>query len=246
MIWSTARIVEQSRLALVRLVAGLFAFAGIVPNGEGVAVLPRTVRSAIWLVLRPAESAARRLIFVEARNVAVSEDDVPAARPQNTRNAARQNETAKKRGTRLPRFRLIDPRKFIEELHPDRRPPKARSKPSTEPQLQVRVAGFDGQPDFVIWSEPKAAPEPDDLVTATRLCRRMLALKLALDDLPSQAKRLAREMAKRAKAPPGPGRVPPLRGGFPPGYRQRPIHEVDDLLRTCHWLATRREPADSS
>ena len=83
-------------------------------------------------------------------------------------------------------------------------------------------------------------------MNAARLMRRMLALKLALEDIPAQALRLAREMAKRAKAPPGPGRVPPLRGGLPPGHRKRHIHEVDDLLETCHWLATRREPADTS
>jgi len=256
MIWSTARIVEHSRLALLRLLLGLFATAGMMPDGEAVSVLPRSVRNAILLVLRPAESALRRLIYVEARKLKVAEEESAASRTQSDRKksarngsnqkGSSQNAPGNKRGTRPPKFRLIDPRKFIEELHPHRRKTKAKLKPSTEPQLQVRVAGFDGQPDFVIWSEPKAVPEPDDMVSAVRLIRRMLALKLALEDIPAQALRMAREMAKRAKAPPGPGRVPPLRGGTPPGHRKQQVHEVDELLETCHWLATCREPADTS
>ena len=143
---------------------------------------------------------------------------------------------------------MIDPRKFLEELHPNRRPPKAKPtrKPSTEPQIQVRVAGFDGQPDLVIWSEPKAPILPDDEINAVPLCRRLLALKAALEDVQAQAVRMARQIAKRSKAPAGPGRVPPLRGGLPPGYRKRHLHEVDEILWDCHILARRDPVPDTS
>ena len=160
MIWSTARIVEHSRLALLRLVLEMFASAGMVAEGEAVSVLPRSVWRAILLVLRPAEAAARRLIYVEAQKLTVPEDEDAPTRTQSARSKSAGNGSGEKRGTRPPQFQLIDPRKFIEELHPHRRKSKAKPKPSTEPQLQVRVAGFDGQPDFVIWSEPKAAPDP--------------------------------------------------------------------------------------
>ena len=61
---------------------------------------------------------------------------------------------------------------------------------------------------------------PNDEVTATALCRRLLALKLALEDMPKQAKRYVREVAKRKAVAPGPKSVPPLRMGLSPGYRK--------------------------
>ncbi len=74
------------------------------------------------------------------------------------------------------------------------------------------------------------------MVSATRLNRRLQALKPALDDLPRQAKRLAR-WRQRREARPDPKFKSPLRPGRPPGYRRKPIHEVDDVLAECHWLA---------
>ena len=48
---------------------------------------------------------------------------------------------------------------------------------------------------------PSAAvpPPPDGLVNAQRLARRLEALKLALDDLPRQARRLVRWRLRREK-----------------------------------------------
>jgi hypothetical protein len=34
-----------------------------------------------------------------------------------------------------------------------------------------------------------------------------------------------------------------LRAGRPPGFRKRPIHEVDEILKECHWLARNVLPA---
>jgi len=226
---------EHCRLALLRVVAGLFVSAGMVADGPLVEKLPRRVRNAILLVLRPAESSARRLIAVEARKM----DQVAYVKPALRKKPRKR--TGKKTGPRAPQFRLIDPRRFFEELHPNRRKPKPRREQSTEPQIQVRIAGFDGQPDFVIWSEPKALPMPDDELNAAATCRRMVALKLALDDLPKQAGRYLRELAKRKAAPPGVKSIPPLRFGLPPGYRKKHIHEVDAILWECHCLI-KREP----
>ena len=229
---------EHYRLALLRVVAGLFVSAGMRSDNAVVKTLPRHVRNAVLLLLRPAESAARRLIDVAARDV-----DVPdyVAPPKRKRSGAKGKGEA--RGPRAPQFRLIDPRKFFPEFHPNQRVPRRAPKRegSTEPQIQVRIAGFDGQPDFVIWSEPKAVLTPEDEVSAERVSRRLLALKLALEDLPKQAKRYVREVAKRKAAAPGPKRVPPLRMGLPPGYRRKPIHEIDEILWDCHCLV-RQEP----
>jgi hypothetical protein len=37
-----------------------------------------------------------------------------------------------------------------------------------------------------------------------------------------------------------PERWSPLRTGRPPGFRKRHIHEVDQILVECHWLARKR------
>ncbi len=83
------------------------------------------------------------------------------------------------------------------------------------------------------------------MVSATRLNRRLQALKLALDDLPRQAKRLAR-WRQRREAMPGPVFKSPLRPGPPPGRRKRHIHEIDDILADCHWLAWEAMKPDTS
>jgi hypothetical protein len=77
---------------------------------------------------------------------------------------------------------------------------------------------------------------PDGLVGAVRLTRRLQALKLALDDLPRQARRLARLRAKRENMPSLKFKSP-LRPGRPPGSRRKPVHLVDEILAECHWLA---------
>ena len=241
MIWSTEHRAELYRQALLRLVVGLYALVESVSDESASPRLPRRVRSAILLVLRPAESAARRLIFIEARKLDMPEYTAPPKREKSKTKASGQ-----KRGKRKPRFRLIDPRKFLEELYPNRRKSKPKRKPATEPQILVRIAGFDGEPDFEMWSDPKPAPTPDDLINGTAILRRMEALKDALEDIPKQAKRMVREMAKRKKAPPGIKRVPPLRYGFPPGYRKKQIHEVDDILHECSYLARLNPAPDTS
>jgi hypothetical protein len=66
------------------------------------------------------------------------------------------------------------------------------------------------------------------------------ALRFALDNLPQQARRLARwklkrELARQAGAKPG--RLSPFRPGFAPGYHRSKPQEVDDILSECHHFA---------
>ncbi len=229
---------ENYRLALLRVVAGLFASAGMGHDAAIIEKLPRHVRNAILLILRPAESAARRIAAIVARDMAVPEYVAPPKRKRSGNKG-----TGEKRGSRAPQFCLIDPRKYFPELYPNRRKPRRKPKAngSTDPHIQVRLGTFDGEPDFILWSEPKAVLTPEDEVSAKALCRRLLALKLALEDMPKQAKRYVREVAKRKAAAPGPKSVPPLRMGLPPGYRRKHLHKVDEILWDCHCLI-RQEP----
>jgi hypothetical protein len=83
------------------------------------------------------------------------------------------------------------------------------------------------------------------LASATRLHRRLQALKLALDDLPRQAKRLVRWQMRR-RASQDFESTSPLRTGHPPGYRRKPVHEVEDVLADCDWLADWAMKPDTS
>jgi hypothetical protein len=87
---------------------------------------------------------------------------------------------------------------------------------------------------------------PGDEIDAASLGRRLLSLKRALDDLDSQAKRLARWKAKRDLGLNRSKYFSPMRPGFPPGRRKRAFHEVDDVLRECHALALDLERLDTS
>ena len=241
MLWDTARMIDHNRRALLRLLTGLFVMAGFEPGTGLVDVLPRVTRAAILKVLRQIESATRRMIVVEARGLEIPAYVPPATNKKGQSKTSRhESNGTKTRPPQIPRFQLIDPRVFMEELYPNRRQrrSKPKSKAGPEPRLLFRIAGMDGQPDYEEWSDGVPELSPDDLLTAKHICRRMQAVYHALSDLPKQAQRLVRELAKRAAAPPGPGRVPPLRRGPPPGHRNRHVHPVDEILADCHFLAT--------
>ena len=90
-----------------------------------------------------------------------------------------------------------------------------------------------------------APPPSDGLVNSERLSRRLQALKLALEDLPRQARRLARWRVRRENMP-SPKFRSPLRPGRPPGYRRKPVHLVDEVLAECHGLAFDAMKPDTS
>ena len=199
---------------------------GLQPGTGSVATLPRIVRAATLRVLRQAESATRRLIFAKARGMERPVYEPRAERSKTAgKTSAKKTDGSQSRAARIPQFQLIDPRVLLEELYPYRRSRQDRSrrKANTEPQLLFRIAGVDSQPDYEAWSEPAPQPSPDDLLTGVHICRRLQALYHALSDMPKQAERMVRLMVRRAAAKPGPGRVPPLRVGTPPGHRKKPI-----------------------
>jgi hypothetical protein len=136
-------------------------------------------------------------------------------------------------------FQLFDRRKTFVK-------PRRRAFARIAPRIHV----FAGDPRVgARWPAPQPAadpaPPPDGLVNAARLATRLAALKRALDDLPRQARRLARWRARREKAK-APKFRSPLRPGHPPGYRRKPVHKVDDVLAECHWLAWEAMQSDTS
>ena len=223
------RAVKHHSETLKGIVAALFALLG----EATVSRIPHPLHRAVLRVLRPAESAVRRLIVIAARGLVVK---VAPSRPM-----PKGLKIGKGGGGRLPAFQLFDPRKYFAELHPPRR------KRSKNPP-RIHFFGSDGE--WTTWqARPPAAirvpPPPDGLASAARLTRRLQALKSALDDLPRQARRLARATARREKVPRLRSQSP-LRPGHAPGYRKKPVHEVDDILTECHALAWEAEKLDTS
>jgi hypothetical protein len=229
--WDLA--IKRNSEALAEIVTDLFAMLGLVGEAT-VSRLPWPTYRAVLRVLRPAESALRRLIVVAARGLVIA----PAvSRPR------RSGDSKKKASTSRPSFQLFDPRTRI--VLPRRRIPK-------RPGPRIHMFNADNQL-VTIWPPPRtlasAAPAPaksaDGMVSARRLICRLEALESALADLPRQARRLVR-WRMRQETSPNPSFKSPLRSGRPPGHRRRKVHEVDELLSECQWLAWEALKPDTS
>jgi hypothetical protein len=217
--WDLA--IKRNSEALKEIIAGLFAMLELA-GGITVALLPRSVHSAVLRVLWPAESAMRRLIVIAARGLVVK---LPSSRP-----VSRPKPSIRKGvGSRLS-FQLFDARKNF-----------AIRRRRKGPRVVPRIHFFNSDSTVTsLWlGRPPvadAAAPPDGLVNAARLTRRLETLKLALEDLPRQARRMARWRARRETMP-SPKFRSPLRPGRPPGSRRKPKHLVDEVLIECHGLA---------
>ena len=219
--WDAA--IEINRTALLRLLTGMFAVVGMEAGGS-VSVIPLRARLLVLRILRPAESALRRIVLLRARAMA---DEVYVPRPAREKTAKRGKGT----GSKSVAFPLFDPRK------------KQRGKGRRRPNGPgPRISFFDGT-DSRYQPEPEA-PKPglDDDVCAARLCRRLNAMFKALNDLDAQAKRLKRQEARRKMTP----RLKlqgVVRINTPPGHRERgrsaDERDVDEILSECQTLARR-------
>ncbi len=224
--WDLA--IKRNSEALKGITEALFDLLGLVGEAT-VSRIPKPLHRAVLRVLRPAESALRRLVVIAARGLVVK------AAP--SRPMPKGQVIGKGGGSRLPSFQLYDTRKDFPELR------QPRVKYAKNPP-RVHVYPY---ATLVAVSRPAAAPAPpaDGLVNAARLSRRLQALKLALDDLPRQARRMARWRMRRENMPVSKFKSP-LRPGPPPGHRKRQIHPIDEILANCHWLAWETMKADTS
>ncbi len=222
------RALSRNRDALLGIVAALFALLGL-QDGGTLAAIPSGVRRAALRVLLPAESAVRRLIVIAARGLVV--------KPPPSRAMPAERFTGQGRGLRLS-FSLFDPRRRVA--------PSRGSASRVLPRIHV----FTSDPRVLaLWPRPQPAaepaPPPDRRIEAERFCWRLHAIKIALDDLPRQARRLVRWRTRREKTKTS-AFISPLRPGRPPGHRRTSLYEVDDVLRECHGLAFDATMPDTS
>ena len=225
--WAGA--LKRNSEALIGIVAALFAMLGDATAER----IPQTLHLAVLRILRPAESAVRRLIVIAARGVVVK---LSPSRP-----LAKGKVIGKGEGSRIPAFKLYDTRKYYPELN------QHRIRYAKHPPRILFLNPESKIDDLWARPQPKArpAPDPDGLVNAARLTRRLQALRLALEDLPHQALRMARWRARR-EAITTPVFKSPLRPGPPPGRRKRHLHPIDEILDNLHGLAWEALKPDTS
>jgi hypothetical protein len=237
--WTLA--ITRNRDALLRVIAALFALAGLAP-GAKLTLLPRPVYRAFLRVLRPAESALRRLIMIAAHGLVLKA--IPA-------RAAPVGLIAKSGTPQNRAFPLIDPLKRFSTVAQDQQDEITfefiDEDDAEQDDEDYDADGQNALPRISVPGlfdpvfAPPQAPALDDLIDATHLSRRLEALKRALADIPKQARRLARwqvrrDLALQQTAPFKPRRLSPFRPGPPPGATLRRQHEVDHILRECHLL----------
>jgi hypothetical protein len=156
--WDLA--IKRNSEALKAIIESLFAMLGLA--GEATMTrIPQPLYRTVLLVLRPAESALRRLIIIAARGVVVK---VAPSRPMP------KGQVIGKGGqSRLSSFQLYDTRKNFPELR------QHRVKYAKHPP-RIHFFGPDSRVDD-LWPAPQPvakSPSPSDgLVNAQRLSRRL-------------------------------------------------------------------------
>ncbi len=223
-VWDAALVHNARALALVA--ADILAMLQVY-GGMDAASLPRSVHSAILRVLRPAESALRRLIVIAARELVPEPAPTKATPTQTTRH-----HTSPRKPATSMSFQLVDPRK------------RFGAPRVTYTTLNPRISFIAPAAPFSPLSpQPQALPDrapisenADRHISTRRLNLRLKAFTSALEDIPRHANRLLRWRIRREAQQP-PRYYSPLRPGHPPGHRARPWHEVDDILAECHKYA---------
>lgn len=230
--WTGA--IDRNRDDLLAVVARLFTLAGI-RSGRSVIMMPRYLRVRVLAALRPAEFAARRLIAIAACKL-VSDSGLPLSNKKTDSGLPLSNQKAD-RGT---------PENHLQGRSSPRKDGTKYAFPLFDPLKPYRYPWLeDGETDDDADPPRDSGLRPDDPVDARKLCRRILALEQAMQDLETHAKRLARWRARRAglwassgeRARVRLGRFGPIRPGRPPGWSKHPKTPVATVLKECDALA---------
>jgi hypothetical protein len=232
---------------LIGIIAALFAMLGLEEPDRGgdrskAPLIPKNLRAAALRILRPAEAAVRRLIFVSAKSIVLK----PAVSRPMPAGGIQTNSTGSG-SNRPPPFKLDDPRvPMVVSANQPLQPTVHKLKShlaASGPRISMvapadpTVAGLWTPPAFAADQSQSLALATDGIRSA-HLIRRLHAIRAALQNLPHQAKRLARWTARRERLTRHhPVYTSPLRSGNPPGYKREPIHEIEHVLKNCHWLA---------
>jgi hypothetical protein len=217
-------IIERNRGRILAAIAPLLGFD---PGRR--AQMPRYLCRALLTLLRPAESAARRLIIIAARGIAVKlRLGAPRAFPKGLAMSSDAQ--------RIAAFCLIDPlkRSAPEGFGWSKDWSRQWGRQQAIPRISVPGL-FD--PVFPV---QKRIPCKHDPISTAALLARIEALKSALANLPREARRLARWKARGELARQGahkPHRLSPLRPGGAPGLHRHKPRDIDAILADSHYFA---------
>ena len=166
--------IDLNKSALLRIVASLFAMLDAAQ-----ARIPLALHRRIARVLRPAESAARRLIVTLAE-ITKLKAPPPRSRPAPTGlvRASRENQQLA--------FPLFDPRQRFGRERRAPRGPGPRILSLAPGSVRTPLPRARGVRDI-----------SDGMETSATLLARLAALKDALENLPREAQRLVRALARR-------------------------------------------------
>ena len=236
-------IIERNRERLLLAIAPLLAVLGFDQRRRE--EVPRHFHSFLITLLRPAESAVRRLIIIAAIGIVVklrigASKGFPAGLAQKLKKALEEEEE------RFPAFPLIDPLKRFAPADFGWAQEWSQEWGREQVVPRISVPGFSDP----VFPQPIPVPDRDDPIDTTSLLRRIRSLKSALDNLPRHARRLARwkakgELARQPGTPWKPGRLSPFRPGPAPGKHLHEEREIDVILGDCHYFA-RKAWADTS
>ncbi len=269
--WNLA--IKKNREALAQIVAGLFLLVGWQKGEKRPEFLRGFTQRHLRTALRKAEAAVRRLIvlYVYVHGMKVVARKPRAKRERPLPDFSKFGLSSNDRPPVFNLFDPRKNISLILSLSKDEGEVYGASTISTlsssglsrgsneyAEEIIQRLAQLSGKSfnnnTNEAWVDPRVDPrnkseDKDDgggmklLPDPTKLLRRLVALDHALKTIPQQAKRLARIMAQREHAPPGPGKVPPMRPGAPPGSCKRSTEEIDLVLRECHGLVRDWESA---
>ena len=180
-------------------------------KGEVGLTLPRHLHRAILRLLRPAESAARRLIIAAARGLVVKLSPPRKPRPKAMEPLLRRfgiavvmspADLAKAAAAARPRILSLSKESLSKESLPlfDPLPRSLSQSKGRRRYVPAHAAPRILLPGVTEPFSLPPPPSPDDPIDAARLSLRLAVLAAALDDLPAHARRFARWKAARDAA----------------------------------------------
>lgn len=207
-------VINRNRAALLTIIVALMGVLGLA-GGARLTALPHFLYHCALAIIRPAESAVRRLIVIVAHEMALRGIKLGAPRRGGLDEFLFSLRPNVRLEPAIPAFNLIDPLKIFGRDAPD---------------MDEFGKRFEAQ---------ESESQDRTPIPAAALHARLLALKHALDNLPKQAKRLARWYEQRdvAYAQNLPHRYCPIRPGHPPASKRRRRQDIDEVLHECHTLA---------
>ena len=226
-------IIGRNRERLLLAIAPLLAVLGFDQRRRE--EVPRHFYRTLISLLRPAESAVRRLIIIAAIGIVVklrlgASRAFPAGLGERLKMALEEEE-------RFPAFPLIDPLKRFAPVDFGWAQEWSQDWGKEQVLPRISVPGlFDP-----VFPQAMHVPNRDDPIGTAALLRRIRSLKDALDNLPRHARRLARwkakgELALKAEIQ-KPGRLSPFRPGLAPGKHRHEERGIDVILGDCHYFA---------